>query len=158
VGASFAVAVECESLHSLILFPYVTYVTYVSGSSDDSERHGRMLTQAKRERLVLQDRNDWIDPGVITWLNHLVPNAGPRFFFLDAGGQMTIVTRATETEAERLAGLRSSRSLNEKMRCSPKTRAHPRPGPSAVDRDTESGSGTTESSTPRRTMCCLLWS
>jgi hypothetical protein len=38
VGASFAVAGENESRHSLILLPYLTYVTYLSGFIGASAR------------------------------------------------------------------------------------------------------------------------
>ena len=50
----------------------------------------------ERHQLVLAEDDDWINPFVVTSLNNLLPNDGPSFFFVDNGGQMALVTRATE--------------------------------------------------------------
>ena len=67
----------------------------------------------KRHQLVLAVGDDWINPFVITGLNNLLPNDGSRFFFVDNGGQMALVTRATEEERRALEELRPVRLLSE---------------------------------------------
>ena len=67
----------------------------------------------ERNRLVLAERDDWINPFVVSGLNDLLPSAGPRFFFVDNGGQIAIVTRATEEERQALEEMRPVRLLSE---------------------------------------------
>jgi hypothetical protein len=55
--------------------------------------------------VVVKECGDYIDPFVITQLNELL-GPGPRFWFVDTGGQEAIVTCATAAEREHLQRLR----------------------------------------------------
>lgn len=59
-------------------------------------------------QIRLRQCNDWVDPRFFTELNALLPENGPRFWFVHNGGQNAIVTRAT---AQERAELESSRRI-----------------------------------------------
>ncbi len=67
----------------------------------------------ERHHLVLDDMDDWINPFAVTGLNDLLPPDNPHFYFVDNGGQMAIVTRATEKERQALEAARPIRLLTE---------------------------------------------
>ena len=52
--------------------------------------------------LHLHQHDDWIDPGLISGLNSILPDWSRRFYCFDTGGQMYPVTFATPEEARAL--------------------------------------------------------
>lgn len=52
--------------------------------------------------LALRNLGDIIDPAVVTGLNQLLPPGGPRFWFVDTGGQSYLIVRATTAERHHL--------------------------------------------------------
>jgi len=60
-------------------------------------------------RIRLRQMIDWMDPYIVTELNALLPEDGPRFWFFDNGGQYGLVVRATRAERQALAEARGTR-------------------------------------------------
>lgn len=60
----------------------------------------------ERHEFSLLDTGVWLNPSVFTELNALLPAFGPRYWFVDTGGQDGVVTRATNTERQALQTLR----------------------------------------------------
>jgi hypothetical protein len=59
--------------------------------------------------ITVVDCLDFIDPALVTEFNKLMPDSGPRFYFVDAGGPTAIVTRASPAERDRLQHVRPVR-------------------------------------------------
>jgi len=66
-------------------------------------------TSAGRRTVRLPDGLDMIDPGLVLAVNRWLRPTGVQFYFLDTGGQMAIVTRATEAERQALQAARPIR-------------------------------------------------
>ena len=66
-------------------------------------------TSAGRRTLRLPEAGDMIHPGVVLAVNRWLRPTGVQFYFLDTGGQMAIVTRATEAERRALEAARPLR-------------------------------------------------
>jgi len=64
------------------------------------------LLNGDRHSFSLLDTGRWLNPAVVTELNGLLPAQGPRYWFIDTGGQMGAITRATKDERQVLEALR----------------------------------------------------
>jgi hypothetical protein len=64
-------------------------------------------------QIRLHNFGDWVDPAIITGVNALLPEDGPRFWFFDNGGQYALVVRATRAERQELAESRGTQLLEE---------------------------------------------